>query len=74
MKLSRILAMPFAVVADVVSLGNMGDRSFTQQLFDAESRDQVSDSGLALLALLMLAENGSCKQQRANESGESDAK
>ena len=40
MKLKRILAMPFALVADVATLGNMGDRSFTQQVFDAEKREQ----------------------------------
>jgi hypothetical protein len=40
MKFTRMLTIPFAVVADVVSLGNMGDRSFTQQVFDAERREQ----------------------------------
>lgn len=40
MKFSRILSIPFAVVADVATLGNMGDRSFTQQVFDAERREQ----------------------------------
>jgi hypothetical protein len=39
-KLKRILAVPFALAADVVTLGNMGDRSFTQQVFDAERREQ----------------------------------
>lgn len=40
MKLKRILAMPFALAADVVTLGNMGDRSFTQQVFDSERRER----------------------------------
>ena len=44
MKLKRILAMPFALVADVVTLCNLGDRPFTQQLFDAERRDQWLDA------------------------------
>jgi len=52
MKLKRILAMPFTVVADIATLGNMGERSFTQQLFDAERREQREDA--ALLALLKI--------------------
>lgn len=40
MKIRRILSIPFAIAADVVTLGNIGDRSFTQQVFDAERRDQ----------------------------------
>lgn len=40
MKLSRILAVPVALVADVLTLGNMGNRSFTEQVFDAERQDQ----------------------------------
>lgn len=40
MKLTRILAAPFTLAADVVTLGNMGERSFTQQVFDAERREQ----------------------------------
>ncbi len=43
MKLTRILAVPFAVAADVVSLGNIGgSRSFTQQVFDAERDEQYN--------------------------------
>lgn len=44
MKLKRILALPFALAADVVTLGNMGERSFTQQVFDAERHDQETDA------------------------------
>lgn len=40
MKLSSILTVPFAVVADVVTLGNMGERTYTSQVFDAERREQ----------------------------------
>jgi hypothetical protein len=40
MKLKRILAIPFAVAADLATLGNMGGRGFTEQLFDAERREQ----------------------------------
>lgn len=54
MKLTRILAVPFALVADVVTLGNMGDRSFTQQVFDAEKREQNSRD--VELAMRLLAE------------------
>jgi hypothetical protein len=48
-KLKRILAVPFAVCADVVTLGNMGDRSFTQQVFDAERRERLLKEELALI-------------------------
>ena len=40
MKLKRIVAMPLCLAADILTLGNMGERSFTQQLFDAERREQ----------------------------------
>ena len=53
MKLTRILSIPFAAVADVVTLGNMGDRSFTQQVFDAERREQrVKEEKDAVKALV----------------------
>jgi hypothetical protein len=42
MRLKRVIAVPFALLADVVTLGNMGDRSFTQQIFDAERREQYA--------------------------------
>jgi hypothetical protein len=51
MRLKRILAVPFALAADVVTLGNMGERSFTQQLFDAERREKSMAHELALLGL-----------------------
>lgn len=40
MKLTRILALPFAAAADLATLGNMGGRSFTQQVFDAERQER----------------------------------
>lgn len=40
MRLRRIAAIPFALVADLATLCNMGERSFTQQVFDAERREQ----------------------------------
>lgn len=52
MKLTRILAVPFALAADVVTLGNMGDRSFTQQVFDADRRERESSEVLEALRLL----------------------
>jgi hypothetical protein len=51
MKLKRIMAMPFALVADVVTLGNMGERPFTQQLFDAERRERSMEHEKALIEL-----------------------
>ena len=40
MKITRILAIPFTIVADVATLGNMGRGSFTGRLFDAERYEQ----------------------------------
>jgi hypothetical protein len=42
MKLSRIIAIPFALAADVVTLGKLGDGSYTSDLFTAERREQQS--------------------------------
>jgi hypothetical protein len=55
MKLKRICALPFAFVADAATLGNIGgERSFTQQVFDAERRERrIVDE---LEALRVLAE------------------
>lgn len=52
MKLARILSIPFALAADVVTLGNMGDRSFTQQVFDAERRERESSEIIEALRLI----------------------
>ncbi len=49
MKLTRILSIPFALVADVVTLGNMGDRSFTQQVFDAEQEERAVDAAVQII-------------------------
>ncbi len=50
MKLKRIIALPFAFVADAATLGNIGgDRSFTQQVFDSEARERRSEQELAAL-------------------------
>jgi hypothetical protein len=51
MKAKRICAMPFTMLADLVTLGNMGGRSFTQQLFDAEQREQSIECELALVEI-----------------------
>ena len=51
MKLRRIVALPFALVADAATLGNIGstEGSFTQQLFDSEERERRSERELAAL-------------------------
>lgn len=56
MKLIRILAMPFTVVADVASLGNMGGRSFTQQLFDADRHERETKEIIDALKALAAQE------------------
>lgn len=52
MKLSRALSIPIALIADAVTLGNMGDRSFTQQVFDAERREKDLEALRALVVLV----------------------
>jgi hypothetical protein len=50
MRLQRILALPFTLLADAATLGNIGgERTFTQQVFDAERREQRSQWELAAL-------------------------
>ena len=43
MKLKNIFSIPFAVIADIASLGNMGGRSFTQQVMDKDRAEQAVD-------------------------------
>lgn len=52
MNLTRILAIPFTLVADVVTLGNMGGRSFTEQVFDAERAEQYNKAAAEYLRIL----------------------
>jgi len=58
MKLMRALSLPFAVAADLATLGNMGGRSFTQQVFDAERREQEFKA-ITELAKAIVAGRGS---------------
>lgn len=54
MKLKRIVAMPFAIAADIVSCGNIGgNRSFTQQVFDAEARERRAKEEAEAVKLLI---------------------
>ena len=59
MKLKRICALPFAFIADAATLGNIGgDRSFTQQVFDAERHERQQEEERAMLRdLVQLAES-----------------
>ena len=52
MKLKNIAAIPFALVADVVSLGNMGGRSFTQQVLDKDTHEKEVDAVVERLKAL----------------------
>lgn len=57
MKLKRIAAMPFALLADAISCGNIGgNRSFTQQVFDAEKRERETAEAIELLKILLRQE------------------
>lgn len=54
MKLKRIATLPFALIADIASCGNIGgNRSFTQQVFDAEKRERDEKAAIALLSALL---------------------
>lgn len=64
MKLKRVFAMPFAVVADLATLGNMGGRSFTQQLFDAEWREKSMEHEKELLRLAVQMQCSEGKTER----------
>ena len=56
MKLHRIAVLPFAMIADVASLGNIGgDRSFTGQVFDADERDREREFWLSIARLVVEA-------------------
>lgn len=52
MRLKNIFAIPFTLVADVVTLGNMGDRSFTQQLMDKDRNEQAVDDLVKVIRAL----------------------
>ena len=51
MRLKTILAIPFAVTADLATLGNVGsvEGGFTQQLFDQEARHQRDKDAIRAL-------------------------
>lgn len=40
MKIRNALLIPLTIVADLCTLGNMGERSFTQQLFDSDIEEK----------------------------------
>lgn len=47
MKIKNAMLIPLAIVADIATLGNMGERSFTQQLFDSDEKERMIDATLA---------------------------
>lgn len=56
MKLKNIAALPFALVADVVSCGNIGgNRSFTQQVLDKDTRERDTEQAIELLKAIIEA-------------------
>jgi len=63
MRLKRILAMPFALAADVATLGNMGERSFTQQVFDAERRERSMELQVKLIELAIAVAAAKCSSE-----------
>jgi hypothetical protein len=49
MKLHRLLSLPFTFIADAATLGNIGgERSFTQQVLDAEVRERSLEEAVAI--------------------------
>ena len=65
MKIKRILAMPFALAADVVTLGKMGEGSFTQDLFDAERSEKRFEREMRVLEVSAELLKELSKQKRA---------
>lgn len=54
MKLKNIIAMPVALVADVVTCGNIGgNRSFTQQVFDRDRHEKETEAVVAIVMALV---------------------
>ncbi len=49
MKLKRLLTLPVAMAADAVTMCNFGDRAYTQQVFDAERKEQENKQALELI-------------------------
>ncbi len=51
MKLSRLLALPLTVAADIITFPRTvnGARSFTQQLFDAERDERIVNAAERLI-------------------------
>lgn len=41
MNIKNIFAIPVALVADIITLGNMGEKSFTQQVFDRDREETL---------------------------------
>jgi hypothetical protein len=52
MKLKNVFAIPFTLAADVVTLGNMGGPSFTQQLMNKDTRERDNETIIELLKVL----------------------
>jgi hypothetical protein len=53
MKLRRLFQFPAALVADVFTLGNMGERPYTQQVIDKVKRDDEDELILKLLRITL---------------------
>ena len=49
MKLTRVLSLPFTLIADAVTLFNIGGTSFTQQVLDADRIERSRAYELALV-------------------------
>jgi hypothetical protein len=52
MKLTNLLSVPFAIVADVVTLGNMGDESFTNKVFRNDREERQAQELLKALEFM----------------------
>jgi hypothetical protein len=68
MRLRRIAAIPFALLADFATLFNMGERSFTQQLFDAERREQYDREMRKICELVIRILCAARDQKRSEET------
>lgn len=53
MKLHRLAKIPFALMGDLLTLGQMGEGSFTQELFENERREQEASRFLEEIKTLL---------------------
>lgn len=52
MKLKNVFSIPFSLIADVITLGNLGDESFTEKVFRNDREERQTEELLKLMKIL----------------------